>query len=100
MANDRHLITFAAAMRFKKLHESTTLERIGILQSTVLLKTGYQKGEGYSTNIPCVFQAQQIHYFNILNVYWKTFALYLAIVCLSNHWIVLITISNHFLQYH
>ena len=51
---------------------------MGILPSTVLLQTGYQKGEDYSTNIPYVIQAQQIYYFNILYVYCKTLALYLA----------------------
>ena len=37
------------------------LDRFGILPSTVLMQTGYQKGEGYAKNIPALCQAQQIY---------------------------------------
>ena len=36
------------------------LDKSGLLPSTVLIQTVYEKGEGYAKNIPALWQAQQI----------------------------------------
>ena len=47
------------------------LDKFGLLPFTVLIQTGYQKGEGYAENIPALWQAQQIYKFNIFSDYWE-----------------------------
>ena len=75
------------------------LDKFELLQSTVLIWTGYQKGEGYAKNIPALWQAQQIYKFNILLITGsKIVGFHLApsmlSISLNSITIVLLTILN------
>ena len=56
---------------FIKIYWILGTENYRLLPFTVLIQTGFQKGEGYAENIPALWQAQQIYTSNIRSDYWE-----------------------------
>ena len=52
MANDRYFLSLPMCRDLVNSARRLRLKNCGILQSTVIIQTGYQNGEGYAKNIP------------------------------------------------
>ena len=54
MANDRYLLPLPMCRDLVNSARRLRLGKSGLLQSTVIIQTGYQNGEGYAKNIPAL----------------------------------------------
>ena len=75
------------------------LGKFRLLPSTVIIQTGYQKGEGYAKNIPAFWQAQQLYKSNILSDYWKQNLCFYLALSMFNISLNSITYYSHFTLY-
>ena len=68
MASEWQINRLPGLLAIKMIREQISFAK---LPSTVIIQTGYQKGEGYAKNIPAFRQVLQLYKSNILSDYWK-----------------------------